>query len=157
MRFFMLDKITYWEIGKEAKGRKCIALSEDFFDDHFPRHPVMPGVLIIESLAQLGGLLLEDTCLKDYKRKVKAVLTIVDNMKFRNMARPGDVLELTCTITSSAEDSGKIKCYAIINGKRVAEGNLIFFYLDEMDECLETKRAELLKYWMEGIYNNEHS
>jgi len=150
MRFFMLDKITHWDIGHEARGLKSIALSEDFFNDHFPRHPVMPGVLIIEAMAQLGGLLLEATCERDYHKKIKAVLTIVENIKFRNMARPGDTLDMVCTILSANEDSGKIKCQATAGGKRVAEGSLIFAYLDEMDEYLEQKRAELLRFWMEA-------
>ena len=60
MRFFLIDKIKDWQVGKSAVAIKNIALSEDFFDDHFPRRPVMPGVLILEGLAQLSGLLLED-------------------------------------------------------------------------------------------------
>ena len=59
MRFFLIDKITDWRVGTNAKAIKNVALSEDFFDDHFPRRPVMPGVLIIEGIAQLSGLLLE--------------------------------------------------------------------------------------------------
>ena len=59
MRFFLIDKIDEWNLGATAKATKNVALSEDFFDDHFPRRPVMPGVLIIEGMAQLSGLLLE--------------------------------------------------------------------------------------------------
>ncbi len=151
MRFFLLDKITMWKVGQEARGFKSIALSEDFFDDHFPRHPIMPGVLIIEAMAQLGGLLLEATCERDHHKKIKAVLTIVENIKFRNMARPGDTLELSCSIISSGEDFGRIKCRATVDGKRIADGNLIFAYLDELDEVLEAKRSELLDFWMEEM------
>ena len=59
MRFFLIDRITQWLVGTSAEAVKNVALSEDFFDDHFPRHPVMPGVLILEGMAQLSGLLLE--------------------------------------------------------------------------------------------------
>ena len=66
MRFFLIDKITKWEIGVEAEAIKNVALSEDFFDDHFPRRPVMPGVLMIEGMAQLSGLLLEGSLKNKY-------------------------------------------------------------------------------------------
>ncbi len=151
MRFFMLDKITGWEVGVSARGVKCVSLSEDFFDDHFPGHPVMPGVLITEAMAQLGGLLLEDTCLREYGKKIKAVLSIVDNMKFRSMAKPGDVLDIVCEITGGDEFCGRVKVKASAAERIVAQGTLVFAYLDEMDEELEKKRAELLNFWKEGI------
>ena len=59
MRFFLIDRIDKWEVGVSAQATKNVTLSEDFFDDHFPRRPVMPGVLMIEGMAQLSGLLLE--------------------------------------------------------------------------------------------------
>lgn len=151
MRFFMLDKITRWEVGVSARGTKCVSLSEDFFDDHFPGHPVMPGVLITEAMAQLGGLLLEDTCLRNYGKKIKAVLSIVDNMKFRSMAKPGDSLDIFCEITGGDEFCGRVKARAAVAERVVAQGTLVFAYLDEMDEDLEKKRAQLLNFWKEGI------
>ena len=68
MRFFMIDKITKWEVGRSAEAVKNVALSEDFFDDHFPRRPVMPGVLMIEGMAQISGLLLEASLLDKYAK-----------------------------------------------------------------------------------------
>jgi 3-hydroxyacyl-[acyl-carrier-protein] dehydratase len=68
MRFFLIDRITKWQVGITAEAIKNVALSEDFFDDHFPRRPVMPGVLIIEGMAQLSGLLLEATLKEKYDR-----------------------------------------------------------------------------------------
>jgi len=61
MRFLLVDSILEWEPGVGATGVKNVSLSEDFFDDHFPLKPIMPGVLIIEGMAQLSGLLLEET------------------------------------------------------------------------------------------------
>jgi 3-hydroxyacyl-[acyl-carrier-protein] dehydratase len=72
MRFFLLDKITRWEVGVAAEGLKNVALSEDFFDDHFSRRPVMPGVLIIEGLAQLSGLLIEASLQEKYCQRPPA-------------------------------------------------------------------------------------
>ena len=68
MRFFLIDKISRWEVGALAEGTKNVALSEDFFDDHFPRRPVMPGVLVIEGMAQLSGLLLEASLQAKYAK-----------------------------------------------------------------------------------------
>ncbi len=92
MRFFLLDRITRWDVGVAAEGIKCVALSEDFFDDHFPRRPVMPGVLILEGMAQLAGLLLEASLEQKYAKSAKAVLTVLERTKFRAMAKPGDTL-----------------------------------------------------------------
>jgi len=78
MRFFLIDKINEWNVGKTAKAVKNIALSEDFFDDHFPRRPVMPGVLIIEGMAQLSGLLLEASLKEQYGEDAKAILTVLE-------------------------------------------------------------------------------
>ena len=65
MRFLLLDRITSWEPGVRASGVKNIALSEDFFDDHFPLKPIMPGVLILEGMAQLSGILIEEGVRKE--------------------------------------------------------------------------------------------
>src|SRR5512138_3447927 len=88
MRFFLIDRITRWEPGRCAEAIKNIALSEDYFDDHFPRRPVMPGVLILEGMAQLSGLLLEAGLKARYDKDAKAVLTVIERTKFREMARP---------------------------------------------------------------------
>ena len=88
MRFFLIDKITRWDVGTGAEAMKNVALSEDFFDDHFPRRPVMPGVLIIEGMAQISGLLLEASLKGKYDSDAKAVLTVLERTKFRDMVRP---------------------------------------------------------------------
>jgi hypothetical protein len=90
MRFFLIDKITRWEVGQCAEALKNVALSEDFFADHFPRRPVMPGVLIVEGMAQLAGLLLEATLKQGLGKEAKAVLTVLERTKFRELVRPGD-------------------------------------------------------------------
>ena len=78
MRFFLIDKITRWEPGVAAEATKNVALSEDFFDDHFPRRPIMPGVLIVEGMAQISGLLLEATLAERYDTEAKALLTVLE-------------------------------------------------------------------------------
>ena len=151
MRFFMLDKIIEWEVGKRAKAIKNITLSEDFFDDHFPRHPIMPGVLVIEALAQLSGLLLEASVERDHKKKVKALLTLLDKVKFRNISKPGDTLILNSEIVSLHEDSGKVKSIARVEEKVIAETGMIFVWVSLEDPELEKKRQQLLDFWLQGL------
>jgi 3-hydroxyacyl-[acyl-carrier-protein] dehydratase len=151
MRFFMLDKIIEWELGKRAKAIKNVSLSEDFFDDHFPRHPIMPGVLVIEALAQLSGLLLEATVERDHKKKVKALLTLLEKVKFRNISKPGDTLILNSEIVSLHEDSGKVKTIAKVEEKVIAETGMIFVWVSLEDPELEKKRQQLLDFWLQGL------
>ncbi len=149
MRFYMLDRIIEWKIGKSAKGIKNITLSEDFFDDHFPRHPIMPGVLIIEALAQLSGLLLEVTVERDYKKKIKALLTMLEKVKFRNISKPGDTLILNSEILSVHEDSGRVKTAAKVDEKIIAETEMTFVWVSLDDPELEKKRQRLLDFWLD--------
>jgi 3-hydroxyacyl-[acyl-carrier-protein] dehydratase len=145
----MLDRIIEWNIGESAKGIKNVTLSEDFFDDHFPRHPIMPGVLIIEALAQLSGLLLEATIERDHNKKVKALLTMLEKVKFRNISKPGDTLILNSKILSVHEDSGRVKTVASVNEKIIAETEMIFVWVSLDDPELEKKRKQLLDFWLE--------
>lgn len=147
----MLDKITEWKLGDCAKGIKNISMSEDFFDDHFPEYPIMPGVLIIEALAQLSGLLLEETVKKDYNKKLKALVTILEKVKFRNVAKPGDTLELYTEIISVHEDSGKVRTTAKANSKKIAETEMTFVLVNFSNEQLEIKRRKLLDFWLQDI------
>jgi 3-hydroxyacyl-[acyl-carrier-protein] dehydratase len=151
MRFFMLDKIIEWELGERAKAIKNVSLSEDFFDDHFPRHPIMPGVLVIEALAQLSGLLLEATVERDHKKKVKALLTLLEKVKFRNISKPGDTLILNSEIVSVHEDSGKVRTVAKVEDKVIAETGMIFVWVSLEDPELEKKRQQLLDFWLQGL------
>jgi 3-hydroxyacyl-[acyl-carrier-protein] dehydratase len=147
----MLDKIIEWELGERAKAIKNVSLSEDFFDDHFPRHPIMPGVLVIEALAQLSGLLLEATVERDHKKKVKALLTLLEKVKFRNISKPGDTLILNSEIVSLHEDSGKVKTIAKVDEKVIAETGMIFVWVSLEDPELEKKRQQLLDFWLQGL------
>ncbi len=101
MRFILLDRITSFVPGRSGTAFKNVSLSEDFFEDHFPLAPVMPGVLIMEGMAQLAGLILEAGCHERDGRKVKPLLSIIESAKFRARTRPGDCLEYRATVDSS--------------------------------------------------------
>jgi 3-hydroxymyristoyl/3-hydroxydecanoyl-(acyl carrier protein) dehydratase len=149
MRFFLIDRITTWEPGLQAEAVKNVALSEDFFDDHFPRRPVMPGVLILEGMAQLGGLLLEASLLQHYGTSAKAVVTVLERTKFRTMIKPGDSLHYHTEVMALNEAGGKIKASARRDGKLVTSTEMMFAFKYMDDPLLDAKRKQLMEVWMQ--------
>ena len=148
MRFFMIDRITCWEVGRTAEAIKNVALSEDFFDDHFPRRPVMPGVLMIEGMAQLAGLLLEASLTAAHNCDAKALLTVLERTKFREMVRPGDTLTYRASVISVNRNGGKASAEALCNGRVVVTTGMVFVFKQVDDPLLAAKRAELMRIWM---------
>lgn len=149
MRFFLIDRITVWDVGVAAEATKNVALSEDFFDDHFPRRPVMPGVLMIEGMAQLAGLLLEASLKQQQDRDAKAVLTVLERTKFRELVRPGDTLTYRAEVMSVNASGGKAAAEASVGGRTVATTAMLFAFKYVDDPLLESRRASLLKTWMQ--------
>ena len=90
MRYFLIDKITDLVIGERARGVKNISLTEEVLHDHFPDYPVMPGALIVEAAAQLGGFLVEMTVNREGTPPARAILAQIDRAKFYEAAGPGD-------------------------------------------------------------------
>ena len=150
MRFFLLDKITRWDVGVAAEGLKSVALSEDFFDNHFPRRPVMPGVLILEGMAQLSGLLLEAGLQRQYSKNAKAVLTVLERTKFRALVKPGDTLVYRTEVTSLNEAGGKVKATASCGQTVVTSTQMVFAFKYVDDPLLDEKRRRLLELWLQA-------
>ena len=148
MRFFMIDRITRWEVGRVAEAIKNVALSEDFFDDHFPRRPILPGVLMIEGMAQLSGLLLEFSLKEKLGKNAKAILTVVERAKFRKPVRPGDTLTCRRELISVIENGGKVSAQALCDGQQVASTTLVFAFRYVNDPMLDEKRNALMNVWM---------
>jgi len=148
VRFFMIDRITSWVVGKSAEAIKNVTLSEDFFSDHFPRRPVMPGVLIIEGMAQLAGLLLEATLKQKYGKEAKAILTVLERTKFRGMAKPGDTLVYQAEVVSVNEAGGKAAVRALRYHNLVATTEMLFGFKYVDDPKLEQIRESLLRTWL---------
>ena len=95
--FLLVDRITECTPGERAKGLKCVTANEPFFQGHFPGFKVMPGVLIVEALAQVGAVAI----LTEEENKGKlALFGGIKNARFKRQVRPGDVLELTCELTA---------------------------------------------------------
>jgi len=148
MRFFLIDKITEWRVGEAAQAVKNVALSEDFFDDHFPRRPIMPGVLIIEGIAQLSGLLLEAGLRRKHGQSAKAILTVLERTKFREVVRPGDTLTYCVEVTAMSRSGGKTSGRALCGGRTVATTGMVFAFKEVDDPMLEAARDALMKVWL---------
>ena len=151
MRFFLIDRITRWDIGQAAEAIKNIALSEDFFDDHFPRRPIMPGVLIVEGMAQLSGLLLEASLKQRFGQTAKAILTILDKVKFRDLVKPGETLRYRSEVVSLNELSGKARVEAFRDERLIAATEMVFTFKFVDDPKLEEKRGALLDLWLKPL------
>jgi 3-hydroxymyristoyl/3-hydroxydecanoyl-(acyl carrier protein) dehydratase len=148
MRFFLIDKITRWQVGVGAEALKNVALSEDFFDDHFPRRPVMPGVLMLEGMAQLSGLLLEASLREKYGRNGKAVLTLIERTKFRETIKPGDTLVYRTQVLSVNEAGGKVTVEAMRGERQAVASAMVFAFKYVDDPQLDERRRELMRLWM---------
>lgn len=121
--FLLVDKIIEIDIEKGIIiGQKNVTFNESFFQGHFPDAPIMPGVLILEALAQTGGLLVH---LKENAEKI-AVLLNVNHAKFRHPVRPGDVLLLKCEGLHFSSKGGRVKAQAFVDEKMAAEAEIGF-------------------------------
>lgn len=121
--FLLIDKIEQLEPGVKAVGYKNVTMNEYFFQGHFPEEPVMPGVLIIEALAQVGAVAI--LSVEEYKGKV-AYFAGINNAKFRKKVIPGDVLRLETEIIKRKGPIGVGKAVAYVDDKKVAEAELTF-------------------------------
>lgn len=121
--FLLVDRILEIEEGTRAVGIKNVTANEEFFNGHFPDYPVMPGVLIIEALAQVGALAILK---KAENRGRLAFFAGIDNCRFKGQVKPGDQLRLEVEITRLRGSIGKGKAVASVDGKVVAETELMF-------------------------------
>ncbi|MDD3184729.1 MAG: 3-hydroxyacyl-ACP dehydratase FabZ [Anaerostipes sp.] len=121
--FLLIDRIEEMEVGKRAVGKKCVSYNEPFFAGHFPTEPVMPGVLIIEAMAQVGAV----CCLSDEKYKGKiAFFGGINKAKFRQKVVPGDVLNIEVEMIKVKGPVGIGKGTATVDGKVVASAEITF-------------------------------
>jgi 3-hydroxyacyl-[acyl-carrier-protein] dehydratase len=121
--FVLIDRIMELEKGKRAVGLKNVTINEPFFPGHFPGRPVMPGVLILEAMAQVGAVAL--LSLPEHAGKV-ALFAGVDGVRFRRPVVPGDQLRLEVEILKLKSSIGKGQARAYVGDSLVAEGELIF-------------------------------
>ena len=123
--FLFVDKIVSVVLGETIHAQKNVSINEDFFNGHFPNKAVMPGVLIIEALAQAAGILGFMTMNKTPEDGNIYYFAGVDKVRFKNPVIPGEVIDLHATIRSEKKGIWKFDCKAEVNGKNVCEATIL--------------------------------
>ena len=121
--FALVDRITDYAPGQWAKGIKYVSVGEPYFCGHFPQQHVMPGVLILEAMAQVGAIAI--LSLPENKGKI-VLFGGVKNARFKRQVIPGDVLEMECVLTKRRGPVGIGECKATVNGEVACTAELIF-------------------------------
>ena len=121
--FLLVDRITDYAPGEWARGRKCVTVNEPFFCGHFPQYHVMPGVLLLEALAQVGAVAV---LTKEENRGKLAFFGGIKDARFRRQVRPGDVVELSCTLIRAKGPVGIGEAVATVEGELAAKATLTF-------------------------------
>ena len=121
--FLLVDRVTEVVEGKSIKGYKNVTINDQFFQGHFPEKPIMPGVLILEALAQLGAVSI--LSMNEFKGKIP-MFAGADKVKWRKPVVPGDRLDLSCEIIKLRGHIGIGKAVATVEGKKVCEAEIMF-------------------------------
>jgi len=123
--FLLVDKVLELEEGKRAVGIKNVTINEEFFQGHFPNYPVMPGVLIVEALAQVSAIIM---LTKEGNQGRLGLLAGIDHCRFKKQVKPGDQLRLEVEITRLKGAIGKGRGIATVDGEIACETELIFAF-----------------------------
>jgi 3-hydroxyacyl-[acyl-carrier-protein] dehydratase len=121
--FLLVDRIIELEAGKTALGIKNVTANEQFFQGHFPTEPIMPGVLLIEAMAQVGGVMM--LSVPEHRGKL-AMLGGIDKARFRKPVVPGDTLYLHATVVKVRGNMGWVDVRAEVDGQVVAQAEVLF-------------------------------
>ena len=155
MRWYWIDRFLEFESGRYAKAIKAISLAEDHLHDHFPSYPMMPNTLVIEGLAQVGGLLVAEH--NHFAEKV--VLAKVSKVKFHGQAVPGDTLVYRTDVDYIKENGAMVTGTVHLNDEPYAEAELVFAHLaaDYNAHTLFEPKAFLQMMRMLGAYEIGHN
>ena len=151
MRYFLLDKVIDFVPGVRARGLKNVTLSDDVLMDHFPDFPVMPGALVIEAAAQLGGFLIEMSAEADPNPPRRALLAQIRRAKFYQPAQPGDQIELDVKLTATLDGAAELECEATVGGARSLEATLTFMLRTVDSERVHEQRRRLYRVWTRDL------
>jgi len=129
--FLMIDRILEFEANKRIVGLKNVTINEPFFQGHFPGHPIMPGVLLLEAMAQTGGVMaLMSLPAEEVKKKVLYFMSI-DKVKFRKPVTPGDQVRFELIMIRSRGTIKSFKAVATVDGVVVAEAEMMAMIVDK--------------------------
>jgi 3-hydroxyacyl-[acyl-carrier-protein] dehydratase len=126
VRFVLVDKIVEIEPGKRARGFRTLSPDAEYYRDHLPGYPVEPGVLLLESMAQLGGRLVQHSVEQASGREVLPMLAMVNAAEFRRPVRPGSRLDLGAEVLSIRVTSARVSATAAVDGQPVASATLTY-------------------------------
>ena len=138
--FLLIDRIVEFERAKRAVAIKNVTINEPYFQGHFPGHPIMPGVLVVEAMAQAGAVLMLAE-IPDRQTKL-AVFTGIDNAKFRRQVVPGDQLRIEVDVLSFRTRAGRMAGKAFIDGKVACEATLTCMIVPRAAETAPGGAAE---------------
>ncbi len=129
--FLLIDRIIEFEMDKRIVGLKNVTINEPFFQGHFPGHPIMPGVLLLEAMAQTGGVMaLKSIPPEDVKKKVLYFMSI-DKAKFRKPVVPGDQVRFVLELIKARGQIKSFKATAVVDGGVVAEAEMMAMIVDK--------------------------
>jgi 3-hydroxyacyl-[acyl-carrier-protein] dehydratase len=123
--FILVDRVLAFTPGRDIVALKNVTINEPFFNGHFPGRPVMPGVLIIEAMAQAAGLLSFMTPALNLTKGSIFYFAGIDHARFKRPVQPGDQLQLEAEILKIVRGVGKFKCRATVDGQLAAEGEIL--------------------------------
>ena len=125
--FLLVDRVVDLKAGESCVGIKNVTINDNFFQGHFPNKPIMPGVLMVEAMAQTAGVVALTS--EQHNGKV-ALFMSTDNVKFRRIVSPGDQLHFHVELVSDRSRSSKFRCIAKVDDKIVTEADVSFSYVD---------------------------
>ncbi len=123
--FLLVDRVVDYETGQWVKAIKNVTINEPFFQGHFPDHPVMPGVLILEAMAQCAGVLCYLNTLDDPQDSPMFYLVKIDNARFSRLVGPGDQLQMEVRLKRMLRNMGQYECSAEVDGEKVASAQIL--------------------------------
>jgi beta-hydroxyacyl-ACP dehydratase FabZ len=124
--FLLCDKILEIDYGNSVKGIKNVSINEPFFQGHFPDEPIMPGVLILETMAQIGGFIFYNQ--ESEKESLKGKIVKMNDVKFLREVVPGDVMEVTGEIVERSGSYAQAKLVAKVNNKTAAKAVITYYF-----------------------------
>jgi len=148
VRYFLLDKITAFEPGRSASGVKNVSLSDEVLHDHFPDHPIFPGALLVEAMAQLAGFLLESGRADAPER---AILAQIEKAKFHAPAGPGDQILLEVRLAQRLEAAAQVEATAHVGERCIGRARLTFMLRRVESARVTEQRAMLYRIWTRDL------